>query len=220
MLKNSDNKLPLKQVPVSNDEKTSNNHKQLRTLKTLTISKDKENLEALKLSECIAAQTIAINDVQITDKEPHKTVNKVPMKNGEIDKKKDDGIDAKKNTNKLTIKIDKPHGDVDKKKDDTSSGSNVASLNSKTESTSSSTSSATSSTSAATSSSNAPKKWVLTDFEIGKPLGKGKFGNVYLARERKSKYIVAMKVLFKNQIEEGNVEHQVRREIEIQTHLR
>ena len=34
----------------------------------------------------------------------------------------------------------------------------------------------------------------LSDFDIGKPLGKGKFGNVYLAREKKSKFIVALKV--------------------------
>ncbi|CAK9821339.1 Aurora kinase A [Anthophora retusa] len=64
------------------------------------------------------------------------------------------------------------------------------------------------------------KRWVLTDFDIGRPLGKGKFGNVYLAREKKSKFIIAMKVLFKAQIQKADVEHQVRREIEIQTHLR
>ena len=64
------------------------------------------------------------------------------------------------------------------------------------------------------------KKWVLGDFDIGRPLGKGKFGNVYLAREKKSTFIIAMKVLFKSQIEKADVEHQVRREIEIQTHLR
>ena len=29
------------------------------------------------------------------------------------------------------------------------------------------------------------KQWSLQDFEIGKPLGKGKFGRVYLAREAK-----------------------------------
>lgn len=29
------------------------------------------------------------------------------------------------------------------------------------------------------------KQWSLNDFEIGKPLGKGKFGRVYLAREVK-----------------------------------
>ena len=43
---------------------------------------------------------------------------------------------------------------------------------------------------------NIPKKWTLKDFEIGKPLGRGKFGDVYLARERRSKFIVALKVSF------------------------
>ena len=37
----------------------------------------------------------------------------------------------------------------------------------------------------------------IDDFEIGKPLGRGKFGHVYLAREKKSKFIVALKVLYK-----------------------
>lgn len=32
---------------------------------------------------------------------------------------------------------------------------------------------------------NRKKFWSLKDFEIGKPLGKGKFGRVYLAREEK-----------------------------------
>ncbi|KAJ9579955.1 hypothetical protein L9F63_004428, partial [Diploptera punctata] len=64
------------------------------------------------------------------------------------------------------------------------------------------------------------KKWTLGDFDIGRALGKGKFGNVYLAREKKSKFIVALKVLFKSQIQKANVEHQLKREIEIQTHLR
>ena len=43
------------------------------------------------------------------------------------------------------------------------------------------------------------KSWVLSDFDIGRPLGKGKFGNVYLAREKKSKYIVALKVRLRAQ---------------------
>ncbi|XP_060520213.1 uncharacterized protein LOC132698260 [Cylas formicarius] len=64
------------------------------------------------------------------------------------------------------------------------------------------------------------RKWTLTDFDIGKPLGKGKFGNVYLAREKRSKCVIAIKVLFKSSIMESNIEHQVRREVEIQTHLR
>lgn len=63
-------------------------------------------------------------------------------------------------------------------------------------------------------------RWKLEDFDIGRPLGKGKFGNVYLAREKKSKYIVALKVLFKSQLQKAQVEHQLRREIEIQSHLR
>ena len=63
-------------------------------------------------------------------------------------------------------------------------------------------------------------RWQLSDFEIGRPLGKGKFGNVYLAREKRSKFIVALKVLFKSQLQKAHVEHQLRREIEIQSHLR
>eukprot|EP01134_Creolimax_fragrantissima_P002267 CFRG2267T1 len=64
------------------------------------------------------------------------------------------------------------------------------------------------------------RRWELSDFEIGRPLGKGKFGNVYLAREKHSKFIVALKVLFKSQLQKAEVEHQLRREIEIQSHLR
>uniref|UniRef100_A0A0N4ZLK5 Aurora kinase n=1 Tax=Parastrongyloides trichosuri TaxID=131310 RepID=A0A0N4ZLK5_PARTI len=59
----------------------------------------------------------------------------------------------------------------------------------------------------------------LSSFHIGRPLGKGKFGNVYLARTKKEKFICALKVLFKSQISSNNVEHQVAREIEIQAHL-
>lgn len=64
------------------------------------------------------------------------------------------------------------------------------------------------------------KQWSLNDFEIGKPLGRGKFGSVYLAREKSSKYICAIKVLHKSQLLKAGVEHQLRREIEIQSHLR
>ena len=44
------------------------------------------------------------------------------------------------------------------------------------------------------------KQWTLESFDIGKQLGKGKFGNVYLAREKSTKFIVALKVLFKTQL--------------------
>lgn len=66
----------------------------------------------------------------------------------------------------------------------------------------------------------AVKKWTLSDFELGKPLGKGKFGHVYLAREKRTGFIVALKVLYKEELEEGKVEKQLRREVEIQSHLR
>ncbi|KAF1843409.1 serine/threonine-protein kinase-like protein [Cucurbitaria berberidis CBS 394.84] len=64
-----------------------------------------------------------------------------------------------------------------------------------------------------------PKAWHLGMFEIGKPLGKGKFGRVYLAKERSSGFVCALKVLHKSELQQGKVEKQVRREIEIQSHL-
>ncbi|KAL4559992.1 hypothetical protein LXL04_032140 [Taraxacum kok-saghyz] len=63
------------------------------------------------------------------------------------------------------------------------------------------------------------RDWSIEDFEIGKPLGKGKFGRVYLAHEVKSKYIVALKVIFKEQIEKYRLQHQLKREMAIQTSL-
>jgi aurora kinase len=61
----------------------------------------------------------------------------------------------------------------------------------------------------------------LPAFEIGRPLGKGKFGRVYLARTKAAPhFIVALKCLHKGEIVQGRVEKQVRREIEIQQNLR
>lgn len=63
------------------------------------------------------------------------------------------------------------------------------------------------------------KQFHLGMFEIGKPLGKGKFGRVYLARERSTGFVCALKVLHKSELQQGKVEKQVRREIEIQSNL-
>ncbi|KMQ91478.1 serine threonine-protein kinase ial [Lasius niger] len=63
-------------------------------------------------------------------------------------------------------------------------------------------------------------QWSLEDFEIGAPLGRGKFGRVYLAREKTTHYMVALKTLYKIELVKGRVEKQVMREIEIQTHLK
>lgn len=57
-------------------------------------------------------------------------------------------------------------------------------------------------------------------FEIGKPLGKGKFGRVYLVRHRPSNYICALKVLHKDEIRAEKAEVHVRREIEVHSNLR
>ncbi|KAI9823530.1 MAG: Serine/threonine-protein kinase ark1 [Sarea resinae] len=67
---------------------------------------------------------------------------------------------------------------------------------------------------------SAPKRFHLGMFEIGKPLGKGKFGRVYLAKERSTGFVCALKVLHKTELQQGKVEKQLRREIEIQSNLR
>jgi aurora kinase len=67
---------------------------------------------------------------------------------------------------------------------------------------------------------SAGDRWKLSEFDIGRPLGKGKFGHVYLARDKQQKHVCALKVLFKAQLKKAKVLHQLRREIEIQSHLR
>ncbi|CAG8733397.1 2465_t:CDS:1, partial [Funneliformis mosseae] len=72
---------------------------------------------------------------------------------------------------------------------------------------------------------NLPKKeetkvWCLDDFEMGDSLGEGRFGRVYMAREKTSMKVVAIKVIFKKEIRENNMVEQLRREVEIQSHLR
>ncbi|KAL7299989.1 hypothetical protein TKK_0007303 [Trichogramma kaykai] len=62
--------------------------------------------------------------------------------------------------------------------------------------------------------------WSLNDFEVGAPLGRGKFGRVYLARDKNTHYMVALKTLFKTELIKSRVEKQALREIEIQSHLR
>uniref|UniRef100_A0AC35TRK2 Aurora kinase n=1 Tax=Rhabditophanes sp. KR3021 TaxID=114890 RepID=A0AC35TRK2_9BILA len=59
----------------------------------------------------------------------------------------------------------------------------------------------------------------LDSFQIGKPLGKGKFGNVYLARSRKDHFVCALKILFKSQLVSNRVEKQLLRETENQAHM-
>ena len=65
-----------------------------------------------------------------------------------------------------------------------------------------------------------PKPWSLADFDIGKPLGRGKFGNVYLGREKRTQAVIALKVIFKRQVEKHNVLKQLKEEVEIQARLK
>ncbi|KAF8634165.1 hypothetical protein AX15_001033 [Amanita polypyramis BW_CC] len=65
------------------------------------------------------------------------------------------------------------------------------------------------------------REWSLHDFDMGRPLGKGKFGRVYMVRTKSEpKYILALKTLYKSEIVQAKVEKQIRREIEIQQNLR
>lgn len=55
---------------------------------------------------------------------------------------------------------------------------------------------------------------------MARDLGKGNFGSVFLAREKSRKLIVALKVMYKQQIKDMGIEKQLEREINIQGHLR
>ncbi|KAF9046378.1 other/AUR protein kinase [Panaeolus papilionaceus] len=72
-----------------------------------------------------------------------------------------------------------------------------------------------------TSKRSPTREWSLHDFDMGRPLGKGKFGRVYMVRTKQEpKYILALKTLYKSEIVQNRVEKQIRREIEIQQNLR
>ena len=67
---------------------------------------------------------------------------------------------------------------------------------------------------------SAPPTWTLESFKVGKSLGRGKFGNVYTALENRTQKIVALKVIFKKQIDRHGILAQLKEEIEIQARLR
>ena len=49
----------------------------------------------------------------------------------------------------------------------------------------------------------------ISDFEIGKLLGKGKFGKVMLAKHKKTGMLFSIKIINKNQIKSENIINQV-----------
>ena len=62
--------------------------------------------------------------------------------------------------------------------------------------------------------------WTLEDFDIWKKLGEGRFGKVYLAREKQSKVAVVLKCVSKEAIFLHDLQHQIQRECELQSYVR
>lgn len=60
----------------------------------------------------------------------------------------------------------------------------------------------------------------LDDFDMGKPLGAGEFGQVWLVRHKPTQFIMALKLIDKKKIIKHNMVKQLRREIEIHSNLK
>jgi serine/threonine protein kinase len=59
----------------------------------------------------------------------------------------------------------------------------------------------------------------ISQFRLGKKLGSGRFGNVYLAEERHTRTIWALKVMNKQKIREADMVDQVFWEIKLQIYM-
>lgn len=65
-------------------------------------------------------------------------------------------------------------------------------------------------------------EWSLSDFSIGRPLGRGRFGRVYLAKENRTnnEILCALKILFKSMLIKNKAENNFKLECELQMKLR
>ena len=63
------------------------------------------------------------------------------------------------------------------------------------------------------------KTWKIEDFDLGKCLGKGRFGKVFLAREKKTRMIFALKCIVKKGMTNPACVEQMKREIKIHSFL-
>ncbi|EAR83438.2 Serine/Threonine kinase domain protein (macronuclear) [Tetrahymena thermophila SB210] len=61
--------------------------------------------------------------------------------------------------------------------------------------------------------------WSIDSFQIGKCLGRGRFGNVYLSRHKLTNMLFAIKQISKKNLIESCMEKQLQQEIKIQTYL-
>lgn len=59
----------------------------------------------------------------------------------------------------------------------------------------------------------------IDDFELGKPLGTGRFGQVWLAKHREKKYIVALKMIQMSDVKNDTDVKNLRREVEVSLSL-
>lgn len=59
----------------------------------------------------------------------------------------------------------------------------------------------------------------IEDFQIGKCLGKGRFGSVFLAKDKRNQGLVALKVIKKKMIKDSKMANQIKNEIKIQSCL-
>ena len=59
----------------------------------------------------------------------------------------------------------------------------------------------------------------IEDFQIGKCLGKGRFGSVFLAKDKRNQVLVALKVIKKKTIKDSKMANQIKNEIKIQSCL-
>ena len=62
--------------------------------------------------------------------------------------------------------------------------------------------------------------WSIDDFEVGAVIGEGRFGKVFVAKEKKSKFLCVLKILQKAQLKKYKLEAQVISEIEIHSKFR
>uniref|UniRef100_A0A7E4W2V4 Aurora kinase n=1 Tax=Panagrellus redivivus TaxID=6233 RepID=A0A7E4W2V4_PANRE len=66
---------------------------------------------------------------------------------------------------------------------------------------------------------DAQRKFVVSDFEFGKKLGQGRFGTVFLGREKKNNFILAIKRINNITLTSDQTLLQMKREIELQYYL-
>jgi hypothetical protein len=134
------------------------------------------------------------------------------------------------NSNEITLLDDDVDNNVQKRRfssllqehDDIKQASNKTILNSRRSSSSSigSICDITSGRNSATEEELKQRPWNIEDFSLGKPLGRGKFGNVYLAKQKVTSVTCAFKVLFKAQMQAANCVNMLRREVEIQSRMK